>query len=247
MHRSAIVLFGLLVVSGPLKAADDPKAIIEKAVKAHGGEENLTKYKAMTMKGKGTLSAMGADIEFTMQMWVQIPNKVRTDLKLDIMGNKLNVVQVYDGKKGWASAMGNVMEAEGDDLEELKDEAFGSYIESLVPLLKDKQFKLEAAGETKVNDKPAVGVKITAKGHKDVTMFFDKESGLMVMSRKKARDFAKMEVESESFVSEYKDVNGIKQAMKLVVKHDGKKFLEGELSEVKVVEKLDDKIFSKPD
>ena len=49
----------------------------------------------------------------------------------------------------------------------------------LVPL-KGKDFKLEAAGEEKVDGKPAAGIKVTGPDQKDFTLYFDKESGLPV-------------------------------------------------------------------
>jgi hypothetical protein len=46
----AAVVFGASMARA---ADDDAKAILEKAIKAHGGEDNLTKYKAGMMKVKG--------------------------------------------------------------------------------------------------------------------------------------------------------------------------------------------------
>lgn len=245
MRFGMFALMGFALV-GPLRADDDPKAIIEKAIKAHGGEENLTKYKAAHVKGKGTMSLMGMDLNFTVELYSQSPDKVRTEMVLEAMGNKFAVSQIYDGKKGWAKQAGQVMEVEGEQLQDLKEQAYGNYLESIVPLLKDKDLKVEAAPEIKVNGKPAVGVKVTSKGHKDETMYFDKDSGLLVMTKRKSKDPSGMEVESESYSSGYKDFNGVKQPMKILVKNDGKKFLEGELTEVKLSEKLDEKVFAEP-
>ena len=41
---------------------------------------------------------------------------------------------------------------------------------------------LAALGESKVGDRPALGVRISVKGRKDLRFFFDKESGLLVKS-----------------------------------------------------------------
>jgi hypothetical protein len=245
MRFGMFALISLALV-GPLRAADDPKAIVEKAIKAHGGEENLSKYKAAHVKGKGTMTVMGMDVSFTVELYSQSPNKVRTDMVLEVMGNKFPVSQVYDGKKGWAKQADQVMELEGDQLQDMKDEAYGNYLESLVPLAKDKNLKLEAVPEIKVEGKPAVGVKVESKGHKDMTMYFDKDSGLLVMTKRKSKDPSGMEVESESYARDYKDFNGTKQATKILVKNDGKKFLEGQLTDVKILEKLDDSVFAEP-
>jgi uncharacterized protein YifN (PemK superfamily) len=245
MRFGMFALISLALV-GPLRAADDPKAIVEKAIKAHGGEENLSKYKAAHVKGKGTMTVMGMDVSFTVELYSQSPNKVRTDMVLEVMGNKFPVSQVYDGKKGWAKQADQVMELEGDQLQDMKDEAYGNYLESLVPLAKDKNLKLEAVPEIKVEGKPAVGVKVESKEHKDMTMYFDKDSGLLVMTKRKSKDPSGMEVESESYARDYKDFNGTKQATKILVKNDGKKFLEGQLTDVKILEKLDDSVFAEP-
>ena len=54
------------------------------------------------------------------------------------------------------------------------------YLSQVLPLT-DKTYPLTGAGEAKVNDRPAVGVKVTARGHRDVTLYFDKESGLLLV------------------------------------------------------------------
>lgn len=245
-HLTCLVTVpALLLLASPL-AAQDPKAIVEKAIKAHGGEANLTKYKATRAKAKGTISAMGIDVEFTVEAASQQPNKMRNELKLEIMGQALTVLQVYDGKKGWVSTQGQVMELEGDDLAEMQDQVFGDYLDSLVPLIRDPEIKLEAIADEKVDGKTALGIKVTAKGHKDVKMYFDKESGMLVKSQKRARDPGMQQVDAEAFYQDYKDVSGVKQAMKVLVKHDGKKFLTAEMTEIKLLEKLDDSIFTKP-
>jgi hypothetical protein len=54
------------------------------------------------------------------------------------------------------------------------------------------------------------------------------------------------EVSEESYFGNYKDVSGTKQAMKLNVKHDGKKFIDCEVTDIKLLEKVDDATFAKP-
>jgi hypothetical protein len=227
--------------------AQDTKAVIEKAVKAHGGEDNLKKYPASRVKAKGSMGLMGAEIEFTLDSSVQNPDKFRNDVHLEVMGQKITIVQVYNGKMGWQSNLGQTMEIEGDQLDELKEEAYGNYLEQLYPLLHDKQFELKAVDGEKVDGKPTDGVKVSSKGHKDITLYFDKESGLLVKSRKKAKDpNGGQEVEAETYYTDYKEISGTKQSMKQLLKHDGKKFLESELTDMKLQEKIDPSTFDKP-
>ena len=57
---------------------------------------------------------------------------------------------------------------------------------------------------------------------------------------------AGQEVDNESFYRGYKDVQGVKQPMKLEVKQDGKKFIDAEVTEVKLGEKAEDGTFKQP-
>ena len=119
-------------------------------------------------------------------------------------------------------------------------------VQTLVPLLRDKAYRLHALGEMKVGGRPAVGVRVESRGHKDVNLYFDKKTGLLAKVERRALDDAGKEVTEESFCSGYKDVGGVKLPMKVVVQHDGKKFLEMEFSEYRFLDKLDDSEFARP-
>ena len=54
------------------------------------------------------------------------------------------------------------------------------------------------------------------------------------------------EVNEEGFFSDYKDVQGTKQAHKFSVKRAGKLFMEGESTKVELFDKLDASTFAKP-
>src|SRR5579864_6221828 len=246
LFRSTLALT-VLTFAGVAAHAEDAKAVIEKAVKAQGGEDTLKKFPAARVKAKGSMELMGIEIEFTLDASVQNPDKFRNDIHIEVRGQKITIVQVYNGKKGWQSmGGGEAMEVEGDQLDELKEEAYTNNLEQLYPLLHDKQFELKTVDGDKVDDKPTNGVKISSKGHKDITLYFDKESGLLVKSRKKAKDPSMQEVEAETYYKDYKEVNGTKQSMKQLLKHDGKKFLEAEVTDMKLLEKIDPSTFEKP-
>ncbi len=69
------VLVTVLVtgLGAPARAEDDKdtKAILDKAIKALGGEEKLSKVKAMTWKTKGKIIIDGNDNPFTIQVTVE--------------------------------------------------------------------------------------------------------------------------------------------------------------------------------
>ena len=76
--------------------------------------------------------------------------------------------------------------------------------------------------------------------------FFDKETDARQDRDPSQGRRSGQEVSEESFPSEYKEVQGTKQAMKFTIKRDGKLFMEGEASEIQLSEKLDASLFAKP-
>jgi hypothetical protein len=54
------------------------------------------------------------------------------------------------------------------------------------------------------------------------------------------------EVDEERIIKEYQDTDGPKTAKKVLVNHDGKKYLELEVLEVKYPDEIDDSDFQKP-
>ena len=223
--------------------ADDQaeaRAVVDKAIKATGGEEKLARYKAMTWSETGTYYGMGEGLPYTASYAVQWPDRFRMDIK-DVF------LMVRDGDKGWVKMGGETQELSKEQIAEQKEEHHGGYLTTLLPL-KDKAVTLTPLKEIKVGDRPAVGVKASSKGHRDVSLYFDKQTGLLVKSevRVKAEEQGGKEVTQESVYADHKEVDGLKVPMKMVITRDGKKFVEATHTELKFPDKLDAKLFSKP-
>src|SRR5713101_9088372 len=120
------------------------------------------------------------------------------------MGTRVEGDTVLAGDKGWLS-FGMTMDLEGDVLANEKRNLYLQVIPITLLPLKDKSYKLEAAKEEKVGDKPAVGVKVTAPDGKDFTIYFDKESGLPVKVVAKVLGFMGDEFTQESLLGGYKE------------------------------------------
>ena len=106
--------------------------------------------------------------------------------------------------------------------------------------------RYEAAGEEKVGDKPAAILKITGPDGKDFTLYFDKESGLPVKQVARVVGFQGQEHNQETTFADYKEFDGIKKATKIEVKRDGEKFQTFDLTEFKVLDKVEPEAFTEP-
>jgi hypothetical protein len=232
-------------VAGVARADDQAQAVIDKAIKAKGGEEALAKYKAQTTKGKGMFYGMGDGIPFTIEGAECFPDRSKQAVAADVQGNPFKMTTVLSGDKGWVNTNGDVNEMDKDRLGDKQSEVHALWVGNLVAL-KDKDNTCKLIGDSKVGDKDVVGIKISCKGRPDVSLYFDKTSGLLVKRETKGKDMSGQEVNEEVTYSDYKDVDGIQEPMKISIKHDGNKFIETEILELKHHEKLDDSNFAKP-
>jgi outer membrane lipoprotein-sorting protein len=243
----AFLTAGLLVgLVSRAPAADEARAIIDKAIKAHKGKAKAEKYTAIQTKCKGKLEIAGG-IDFTQENSVQFPNKFKEVLEGEVMNQNFNSTTVYNGKDVWVKVNGEEVKLDKKKLlATMKEAAYLIKISQMTDL-KDKKYKLSALGEAKVNGKPALGVKVSCKGQKDVDFYFDKKTGLLAKMERRTVDFmTDQEVSEERIITEYQEVEGRKVAKKLTVNRDGKKFMEVEVTEMKFVDKLDDSEFDKP-
>jgi hypothetical protein len=239
----------LAVGAGRGRADEQPdlRKVIDKAIKAHGGADKLAKFKAATLKLKGKYYGMSEDgVDFTGDAASQSPDKTRMEITIDVMGMEFKFLRVVNGDKGWTHMMGQTTAMDKEALAEAKEELYAAGVKRLA-VLRDKGFKLEPLGEVKVGDRAAVGVKVAHKGHRDINLFFDKKTGLLVKSERPAKDpMAGTEFTQTELYDDYKEVDGIKHAGKLTILRDGKKFVDGQSSDFKPQEKLDDSLFAKP-
>jgi hypothetical protein len=182
---------------------------------------------------------MGAGLPYTGTYAVQWPGQFRMEIE-----GVFTIV--LDGDKGWIKDQGGTKEMPKDQLAEQKESQYAGWVSWLLPL-KDKSFQLAPLGESKVAERTAVGVKVSSKGHRDVNLYFDKESGILVKSEHRAKDdMSGQEVNQEAYYTDYKDLAGLKVPMKITIKRDGKQFVEAENHDLKMVEKLDASVFAKP-
>jgi hypothetical protein len=239
----------VLSIRGGVQAADpDAKAVLDKAIAAAGGESKLSalESKAIETKAKGSLSYGGADGDFHTRSVTQGINRFRQEFDGDIAGNQIKGVTVVDGDKGWRNFAGQSGKLEDDQLAAQKRSTYLSLAPATLLPLKGKDFTIESAKEDKVDNKPAVVLKIDGPDKKSFQLWFDKETGLPVKLVAKVSGFQGEEFTQETTYSKYKDFDGVKRATKIDTKHNGEKFINIEITDVKPLDKVDPKTFAEP-
>jgi hypothetical protein len=243
----ALAAVGLLFVPVQFSRADDDvAAIVDKAIKAHGVEGKETKTAAYRGRAKGTVHVGGMDLEFTQEATAAMKGKFKEVLDLEVAGQKVTITTVFNGKEGWLKANGMDIPVTDEILSELKEQAHAMQLSQGL-MLKDKSLKLSLIGEAKVNDKPAIGIKVEKEGKKPMDFYFDKATGLIAKTQRRVRDMQSgQEANEERIITEYQEIDGRKVAKKVEVKRDGKPYVEVEVKEAKLLDQIDDSEFVEP-
>jgi len=242
--RKVLALVFCLVAAGQVAAQESPRAVIEKAIQAHGGADQLRKARMLVRSFKGEIFSFGATVPFSGDVTMSLPEQCRWSFEVKAGGQGVPVSLAINRDKGWRSGGGAVKEMTKQELDEQREEAYTIWVCTLTPLL-DKPFELAPLPETKVNGEPALGVKVTNKGHADIKLFFNKQTGLLVKAERRGTE-AGLEVAKEYLFSEHKDFDGVKLPTKNVEMSNGKKVADWTATGYKFMSRVDDNLFSRP-
>jgi hypothetical protein len=209
-------------------------------------KERIVRLNAETLKFKGKVHAMGMEIPFAGEYSCQGPDQLRTVIEFEVNGQKVPVTKILNRDRGWIR-MGDVLkEMTPDEVKEAQEDTHEHWVRTLVPLA-DKAYKLSILGDSRVANRPALAIRVSCQGRRDVNLYFDKESFLLLKSEMLSKDEQTgKEVNREFLNSDFKEVGGLKEPMKFVMKKDGKLLLEADVEEIRRNENLDDSVFAKP-
>jgi hypothetical protein len=241
-------LMGMLVATTwllaptALRADDRDKAlaIIDKAIKAHGGARALDKAQMRSRTGKGVF-CLPRDIPLTTEETVHFPDRCRVVLNPD----RDRIILVLNGDKGWTQAGGTTQEMPKTVLKEKQEELYVWRLMTLTPLRKD-EFQLKPLADAKVQDWDTAVVRVSRKDFPDARLFFDKKSGLLVKIARRATESG-LTVAKEYVYSDHQEFDGVKMPTKEVITINGDtKYSEVKFSKYKVLSRVEDKLFEKP-
>ena len=244
MRRFALlVALGLVTMVGPAKADEkEAKAIVERAIAAHGGAEALTKARKCKRTDKGKQTLLDKEEPFVSQVTLELPDKVRLQIE---MGKILKTTLVLDGETGWqADNGGPAVKMLARRTGEVREEAFLWYITTLVHLL-GREFTLSTLAESKVGTEAVVGVKVERKGHADSKLYFNKRNGILLRAERRVSE-AGLEVDKEYLYEGHKGFGGAMLPTKETIKVNKRKWTETTIGDYTFPAKFDATTFAKP-
>ena len=221
---------------------DEPKAMIDRAIRAGGGAEKIGKFRAMSFKATAKFTDDGVD-EVHITGVLQDAEHFRV-----VQGAKFQDIVVINGNKAWIKATGDAKATEllVKDIGELANFFHAVCMPDLLGALKQKPYTLTGHAEDKVNGKPAVGLRVKHAKHEEVLLFFEKETGLPIKTKVSINSGTDAKRTYEFFFRDYKEFQGVKHFTKIEMHHDGKRMGEYHINELKLLEKTEPGAFDRP-
>lgn len=238
----------LLLAAAPGWSAEpDGRALLDKIVKAHGGWEHLGKARAVDMKLEGLLHQNGVQHPFTGEIAFQLPDRLRIHLEVPVRGGRIFATQVLKGEEGWFNSRDRGVRAmRPSEVAEARHQLHTSAVTRL-GVLNDKAYKVTLLPETKINDRPVVGLLVRHDHGRDVRLYFDKESLMLVKSATRGRNVTGgAEFDIETFYDDHKKIDDIPEPHRIRIRRDDRPYLDATVTSIKLSEKLPDKLFEQP-
>jgi len=232
---SALVLFllSVLTVFDYAETADD---ILKKMIEAQGGRTVLEGIKDSTYSGSMEMIMMG--ISGSATMYQKEPNMMRMDA--EVMG--MTFTQAYDGQTAWMTnpQTGATEEMPENQAEYAKREAMG-YSSILNPEKFGITFTYK--GKEKIGEKEYfILEQLFSDGYK-MTNYVDPETYLIYKTKAMSLNQMGVEVENETFPSDYKKVEGIMVPHTITIYQDGEEYMKITLTDIRFNSGLEDSFF----
>lgn len=233
----------LVSAAAPVRADDRDVAValLEKAIKAHGGEDALNRSRNLSRTGAGVMLEGNANHPFTEQTLLALPDRSRIAVEVD---KGVKITLVLNADRGWKAFGGAVAELTKEAVEEAREDSRVLWLATLTPLL-TSTYTLTPLPDGSVDGEPVAGIKVAAKGHFDAKLYFSKRTYLLVKIERRARE-AGVEFDKAYIFSDYKDFDGVQLPVRELQLLNGKKFIERTSATYKILRRADDAAFAKP-
>ncbi|MCX6246019.1 MAG: outer membrane lipoprotein-sorting protein [Bacteroidetes bacterium] len=239
MKKKLVLLFVVSFLGSMIARAQEAK--LDDILYAYYKAIGLEKMKDwQTISGSGKTIAGG--VEYPFKMITKRPGKLR--IEAEIQG--MRMIQAFDGTKGWSivpwSGSSDPQEMTSDEIKGMKSQAD---IEGSLYNWKEKGHTAELIGKEDLDGSPVYKIKLTRADGDIENYFIDAETYLPV----KVSSVTKIqgnEAESESYLSNYREFNGVLMASAITSKYKGQTISQVEIEKMEVDLPVSDSLFMKP-
>src|SRR5262249_17112111 len=153
------------------------------------------KVDAVSWKSKSKIMADGFEADMQDELQSSGSERLRWKLEITFMGMTKTGLLILDGTKGWMNHENRTEDMPKEANSLIRDDLHLLRLaQQLTPLRNDKMYTLSHLGETRIDNKAAVGLKITQKDRPDIDLFFDNQTNLPLRAECRVKEPTGMEV-----------------------------------------------------
>jgi hypothetical protein len=226
----------------PIGKSDSPRTIVDKAVQAMGGADNLPPWTA----GRIKYQALGKDgTEAIIEESFKFPGYYKRSTLIKKPGGEVKRLTVINRGQGWEKKDDAPVREIQSTFANRTEHEFGGFC-NLRPLL-DKETELLVTGEDRVNDRLCTVIRAEVKGSEPMALYFDKETCLLRKTRKAMKDpDSPLPIVVDTFLDDYQPNGKTMLPMKVQAFQGERRFLNLKFVEIEFSDKIDLSEFKEP-
>lgn len=237
MKKIAVLFSALMLVSGTFLSAQSLDDVLKEHFKAIGQEKLL---KVNSIKATGKLVQSGLEIPF-IQM-AKRPDCIRIEGTFQ----GLSFIQTYNGKEGWnLNPFAGATEPQPFTEDELKSMKYSADIDGMLWNWKEKSYTVTLEGKEDMEGTSCFKIKLATKDGDVFNYYLDADSYMMIRTNTKVKVQGN-ETESDTYYSNYMQVEGMAMAGKVDTKMNGQIVMTIVTDKVEFNTELDKSLFEKP-
>ena len=216
------------------------KEILAAAVEAHGGLEKLQAVKNIVMEGRTSANSPAGPMQIEATSYYVYPDKFRQDVKHP----QGEMAYVFDGTSGFALTPMGVQPIPPQISVTFKDAVFRETL-WLLTNLSQNDIPIQYAGTEDVGGKPA-SILITPQPSGAMLKLFVSEDTHYVVKLAYPDSSQGVTVNRETFMEDYRDVDGVKVPYHVVQNVEGQPFSDSKITSITLNAELDASLFQEP-
>ncbi|MFO7444981.1 MAG: hypothetical protein R6W90_01385 [Ignavibacteriaceae bacterium] len=236
IERLVLILFSVIIMAFAVNA-QTLEDVLNKYYTAVN-QEKLSTVQTITIKGR--LLQGGAEIP--VMLYQKRPHKGR--MEGTFQGTTF--ISVHNGEKGWTinpfAGINDVRDMSKGEIDQMKEQ---SDMDGFLYNYKEKGYKLELMPDDSVNGKMAHVINVIRPDSNIISHYISKEDS-MIVKLKTMVNFQGNETEVETYMSDYRHMDGLVFPFKTENKVGGQTMLQIVIDEVKFGNDIPDEIFEKP-
>jgi hypothetical protein len=245
ISKRILACFVLLLASRA--CADEARAVLERAIQAHGGADKLERTKRGRLKATVTGRRFGGVIQLAWEETFDLPGRFHSIAEGTAGGKGYFEEQIMDGARGW-TRLGKAPPVPVTMPKAEPLEWHWHAILAQLVLLSSKDTELKLLGEQVKDGRRLVAISASSP-RAAADLYFDRATGLLARRTSPMPNFdatKEKPIDFGEFVyDEYKEVQGVQYPMQSKATSTGSS-LEIKIASIEFLDKIDELAFAKP-